>query len=87
MRKICSSLKTVADVSLSRTRRGEVAADRLFDHDARIRRDQLVLVELVRDVAEQRRRHRQVEGADAVAVVDCLLQPVEAVARVASTDT
>ena len=47
MRKIWSSLKIIADQIVERARRGEVAADRLLDDDARVRRDQVVLLQLV----------------------------------------
>ena len=67
-----------ADLVVQRLRRGEAAPDRLFDHDARVRRDQLMLLQLRGDVAEQRRRHRQIKGADRLAVADRLLQRVEA---------
>ena len=67
----------VADKVVERAGRIEVAANRLFHNDARIGRDQPVLAQLVRNIAEQGRRDGQIEGADAVAFADRLLQSVE----------
>ncbi len=42
--------------------RGEVAADGLFDDDAGVLGDQLVIADPFGNVAEDGRRHRQIEG-------------------------
>lgn len=67
-------LEHLADRVVQFECRGQVAADRLLDDDARRFGDQLVIADLFRDVAENARCNGQVEGADAIlAVVEQLL--------------
>jgi hypothetical protein len=62
--------------------RREVAADRLLHDDAGLLGDQLVVADLFRDRAEDRRSNGEIEGADAIlALVEKLLQLVPALIR------
>ena len=71
----------LADLVVQRPGRVQVAADRLFHHDARLRGGKAMLFQLEADVAEERWRDGHVEDADALAVADRLLQRLEALAR------
>ena len=69
MRKIWCSFEHGTDRLVDRLCRGQVAADRLFQYDPRLRRDQAVTREIAADLAEQVGRGRQIEHTD-------LLRPV-----------
>ena len=57
----------------------QIAADRLFDDDAGVLGDQLVIADLFGNIAEKRRSDGQIEGADAVlAFIEQLFQDVPA---------
>ena len=66
MRKTCSSAKTAPTASFTSLRRGEILADRLFDDDAGLRRDQLVLADAGADLVDQVGPDREIEGAHLV---------------------
>src|SRR5690606_24065160 len=68
-----------ADKIVEFARRIEIPPERLFQHDARGGRDEVVRLQVARDVAEQGGRNRQIEGADAGAVADRRLQLLETV--------
>ena len=75
-------LEHLADRVVEDLRRFEIAADRLFDDDACRFGDQLVIADLVGDVAEDGRGNREIEGADDVlAAVEHGLELVPALVR------
>ena len=77
MRKVCVSREHLADAIVDLARRGEVVADRLLQHHARLRRDQAGAAEIAADRTVEVGRGGEIEHAHPLRIEQAVAAPLQ----------